>query len=131
MPSYHDIQFKQPFDYTTGDIELDGSGNAKPMQMIVWVKTPLADPEPAAPDFGASMTLADTVELGADDEPDHARGTRTTLFYYGYNPDWTMNYDRVADVSLPYTYPTNVYNFEYKDARDDAQGFTTVIYFTT
>lgn len=129
MPADYTIEFKQPFNIATGDLQTDVNGNALPMQMIVIVKNLLADPEPAAPSFHASMSLADTAT--DDDNGDYDRGIRTTLFIYDYNPDWEMSYDRVADGDLPYAVPpAAAYSFTYKDDRDEAQGFTSVVWFT-
>lgn len=109
---------------------------ASALQLQVIEKNLLTDPAPTAPVLHASMTsssyeLDPNVEPGEDIYSDYYRGgIRTTIHTFAINPAWTMHTARVADGALPYTFPTNVYNFNYKDKIDAAQGKTTAVWFT-
>lgn len=124
-----------PLVGTEDDTETLEIGTA--LQLEVLEKNLLTDPEPTAPALHASMT-ATSYALDPDNEPaddlysDYYRdGIRTTRHTYEINPAWEMHTDRVSDAALPYDFPDNEYNFNYKDKRDTAEGKTTVVWFTT
>lgn len=128
MPApQYEITFKKPVTFPpSGSIE-DATTYGDDYQMILVMKTPIGDPVPSAPVFDPSMTASAPVNITGERD---AATIRTTQFTYDYPSIWEPNSDRVADATLPYTPPDNIYTFEYRDKMDVTQSYTSIIWFT-
>lgn len=126
--SVHSLTFRRPHTFSGApDVEPTFEDNDK---LFLILKTPIGDAVPTAPVLHATMTASTAVDLTAT-QSDSAT-IRTTQYSYSYNTAWTVSSPlRYADASAPFpALPTNVYNIEFKDQRDTAQGYTQQIYFT-